>query len=143
MRIIKLNQRLIRENIERLIEIDSIIIDEEGTWTLDNFLMELNHKWDYSFAMLVDDQIVGFIICSVKGNSLYIHRLAVLPEYQGKKIGSTLLKYICEICLKQNMNSVTLQVKKFNIEAQRFYERHGFERIGSNGPNYVYKKVIR
>ena len=143
MRIIKLNQRLIRENIERLIEIDSIIIDEEGTWTLDNFLMELNHKWDYSFAMLVDDQIVGFIICSVKGNSLYIHRLAVLPEYQGKKIGSTLLKYICEICLKQNMNSVTLQVKKFNIEAQRFYERHEFERIGSNGPNYVYKKVIR
>jgi len=143
MKIVQLNKEMVLENIVRLIEIDRAIIDEGGTWTLDNFLMKLNHKWDYSFAMLVDNQIAGFVICSVKDNSLYIHRLAVLPEYQGKKIGSTLLKYICEICLKQHMNCVTLQVKKFNIEAQRFYERHGFERIGSNGPNYVYKKVIR
>ena len=143
MKIVHLNKEMVLENIGRLIEIDRTIIDEEGTWTVDNFLMELNHKWDYSLAAFIDNQIGGFVICSVKADNLHIHRLAVLPEYQNKKIGSTLLNHVCELCLKQNVSSVMLQVKKFNIEGQKFYERCGFERIGLNGPNYVYKKVMQ
>lgn len=143
MKIMYLNREIVSEDIERLIEIDRTIIDEEGTWTLDNFLMELNHKWDYSLAALIDNQIVGFIVCSMKGDNIHIHRLAVLPEYQGKRIGSTLLNHVCELCLKQNINSVMLRVKKYNMEGQGFYERHGFKKIGSNGLNYVYKKVMQ
>ena len=143
MKIVHLNTEMVLENIGRLMEIDRTIIDEEGTWILDNFLMELNHKWDYSLVAFIDNQIGGFVICSVKADNLHIHRLAVLPEYQGKKIGSALLNHVCELCLKQNVRSVMLQVKKFNIEGQKFYERYGFERICSNGPNYVYKKMMQ
>lgn len=143
MRIELLSKNMVIENIERLIEIDTTIIDEEGTWKLNNFLTDLNHKWENSFLAIIDNQIVGFIICSVKKESLYIHRLAILPEFQGKKIGKQLLDQICNQVIKQKFDTIMLQVKKFNIIAQRFYEINGFERIGSNGPNYIYKKVIK
>lgn len=143
MKIVRLDKERILENIDRLIEIDSAIFDEEGTWTLDNFLMDLDYKWDYSLTVLIANQIVGFIVCSVKDDNLHIHRLAILPEYQMNKIGGRLLDCVCDLCVKYCLKYVTLQVKKFNINAQRFYERYGFEMIGSNGPNYVYKKVMR
>ncbi len=142
MKIVRLDKEMISENIDRLIEIDSAIFDEEGAWTLDNFLMDLNHKWDYSHAVLIGDQIIGFIVCSVREDNLHIHRLAILSEYKGKRIGSRLLDYVCNLCVKHGLKCVTLQVKKFNINAQRFYERYGFKKIDSNGPNYVYKKVV-
>jgi ribosomal-protein-alanine N-acetyltransferase len=142
MKIVRLDKETILENIDRLIEIDSTIFDEEGTWTLDNFLMDLDHKWDYSLVVFIGNQIIGFIVCSVKEGNLHIHRLAILLEYQGKKIGNRLLDCICNLCAKHRLKCVTLQVKKFNINAQRFYEQYGFEKIGSNMPNYVYKKVI-
>jgi ribosomal protein S18 acetylase RimI-like enzyme len=142
----QLNKEMVSSNAERLMEIDGTILDEEGNWTLDNFLLELNHKWDFSFVALIGNQIVGFIICSVKAYEegyLHIHRLAVLPKYQNQKIGSTLLNYICELCSKNNIRGVILQVKKINTEGQKFYEKQGFKKIGSNVTNYVYKKGIQ
>lgn len=142
MKIVPLDKKMIAENIDRLIEIDSVIIDEECVWTIDNFLMDLNHKWDYSHAVLSNDQIVGFVVCSVKEGNLHIHRLAILSKYRGKMIGSRLLDCVCRLCAKRGLKCVTLQVKKFNIDAQRFYERHGFDKMASNESNYVYRKVV-
>ena len=142
MKIVHLNKEMVLENIGRLIEIDRTIIDEEGTWTVDNFLMELNHKWICSLAASIDNNIVGFVICSVKGDSLHIHRLAVSPEYQGRGIGTSLIEHLFNKCNEHNIMYVTLKSKKTNDKAQRFYERRGFKKIGTDGPNYIYKREI-
>lgn len=142
MKIVHLNKEMVLENIGRLIEIDRAIIDEEGTWTVDNFLMELNHKWICSRVAFIDNEIVGFVICSVKGDSLHIHRLAVSPEYQGRRVGTSLIEYLFNKCNEHNILYVTLKSKKNNDKAQRFYERRSFKRIGTDGPNYIYKREI-
>lgn len=143
MKILPLTQRIIFKNIEHLIAIDKTIIDEEGTWVLDNFLRDLYHKWDYSFIAIENNLIVGFIICSIKENDLYIHRLAILPEFQCKNIGKKLLDLINKLGIKNEFESIKLQVKKFNINAQRFYEKNEFEMKGFNGPNIIYIKRLK
>jgi len=142
MKIVHLDKATVLENIDSLMKIDRVIIDEEGNWTLNNFLKHLNQKWDYSFAYFIENQIVGFIVCSIRAGNPHIHRFAVLPEYQGKGIGRSLLNHICNLSSNNHLKYVTLQVKKLNFDAQRYYEHHGFERIGLIGQNYVYKKVI-
>lgn len=138
MRIVKLTKEMVKENIKRLVEIDGVI--EGDSWNIDNFLMDLEGKWDYSYVAVVDNEIVGFVICSIKGDALYVHRMGVLSEYQGKGVGGSLLEYIAELCQKEDMKHIILQVKKFSLKGQRFYESKKFSRVGDNGPNYVYIK---
>lgn len=128
------------ENMNRLIEIDKVILDEP--WVEDNFLMALNGKWENSFVALEDADIVGFVICSVKGDNMHIHRFAVAREYQGRGVGTLLIEHLFINCNEHNIVYVTVKSKKTNEKAQRFYERRSFKRIGTDGPNYVYKRVI-
>ena len=142
MKILSLNKQVVLENVNRLMEIDKVIEGEEN-WGLDNFLMDVDKKWEYSFMATDEDDILGFIICSIKNGSLYVHRLAVASEHQAKRVGTILLNYVCELASKRNLKSVMLQVKKSNTGAIKFYERNGFKKVGVNGSNYVYKRVIK
>lgn len=55
-----------------------------------------------------------------------IYSLAILPEYTGLKIGTTLLN----ICLNaQRYSPVCLQVRKSNMIAQKLYIRTGFQYV--------------
>jgi ribosomal-protein-alanine N-acetyltransferase len=135
MKIVKINKKFVGENVERLKEIDKVIWDEEGNWTEKKFLKDLKGKWNYSFAIKEED-LVGFAICSLKNKELYIHRFAIAREYQGKNYGSKLLEHILKTCKESGIDSLGLQVKKFNLRAQKFYEKHGFERVRENGPNF-------
>jgi ribosomal-protein-alanine N-acetyltransferase len=140
MKIVRLSKKMAIENMNRLIEIDKVILDEP--WVEDNFLMALNGKWENSFVALEDADIVGFVICSVKGDNMHIHRFAVAREYQGRGVGTLLIEHLFINCNEHNIVYVTVKSKKTNEKAQRFYERRSFKRIGTDGPNYVYKRVI-
>ena len=141
MKIIHLNEETALANINHLIEINKVLDLE--SWTVDNFLMDLYGKWEYSLSALENNQIVGFLICSVKkSNILHIHKIAVLPKYQRKKIGSTLLKHLFIKAYESNIEEITVKVKKSNINAQRFYEQLGFKKITSNGCRYTYGRLI-
>jgi ribosomal-protein-alanine N-acetyltransferase len=141
MKVVHLSKKKVLENINRLIEVDKVILDEP--WTEDNFLIELKGKWEHSLVALVDTNIVGFVICSMKGENLHIHRIAVSPEYQGRGIGTLLVEHLFTNCDKHGIKYVTVKSKKINEKAQRFYERQAFKRIGTNGPNYVYKNEMK
>jgi ribosomal protein S18 acetylase RimI-like enzyme len=51
----------------------------------------------------------------------WIHQLYVLPEFQGRRIGSALLARAIE-----DMDEVSLWTFKRNAGARAFYESHGF-----------------
>ena len=142
MMIVRLNKKMALGNIDRLIEIDEVVLDKP--WTEDNFLVELPGKWEHSHVALEDTNIVGFVICSIKGENLHIHRIAVSPEYQGRGVGTALVEYLFDDRSEYGMKyrHVTVRTKKYNTNAQRFYKMKNFKRIGSDGPDYVYKKVI-
>jgi len=59
----------------------------------------------------------------------YIFVLAVLPEYQGKGLGSQLIQFAEDTARKKKFKKVSLLVSAQNENAIRFYEKHGFKKV--------------
>ncbi|HUA64562.1 MAG TPA: GNAT family N-acetyltransferase [Alphaproteobacteria bacterium] len=58
---------------------------------------------------------------------LYIQHIVVAPNFRQRGIGSLLLNKAVEIAQQKGIKRVELDVWAFNIEAQRFYAKRGFE----------------
>ena len=58
----------------------------------------------------------------------YLQMLAVLPPYQGQGIGARILAWY-EAEAAPNVRNLWLCVSGYNVNAQRLYLAHGFERV--------------
>ena len=61
-----------------------------------------------------------------KGTAAYICYVAVIPEYQGRGIYSTLSKYATQIISKEGVGIQYLNTHVNNKSAQKAYERDGY-----------------
>jgi ribosomal protein S18 acetylase RimI-like enzyme len=77
--------------------------------------------WDWGLVA-ESERIVGFVATS----GARLDQLFVEPEYQGRGIGTRLLT----TALARMPPSVTLTVFADNGPARRFYQRHGFRKVG-------------
>ena len=78
---------------------------------------------------------VGFFATSNTSEKLTLHQLFILPEYQGRGIGSACMTRIVNEA-KMEQKPVMLQVLKINTRAIAFYERIGFK-IASDDSTHV------
>lgn len=137
MEIVKLTREMVLKHLCDLIEIDRIV-KADDQWDDKSFLLELVGKWNNSLAALLSGKIIGYIICSIKNNdTLHIHRIAVKEKYQKNGIGTELIERIIKNS-NNIMKYIILKVRKDNIAAQKFYEKHGFRRVYLEGNNYIY-----
>ena len=70
--------------------------------------------------------------------SLEIERIYVLKEYQGRKLGQWMMNAIKELAEKEGADYLWLGVWEKNLNAIRFYEKHGFQKFGEH-PYYIGK----
>ena len=82
----------------------------------------------YSVSVYDEDKIIGFgrligdTICF-----MYIHDVMVLPEYQSKKIGTTIMNKLLEKVDELKMENPSLRVYLgASKNKEKFYERFGF-----------------
>lgn len=77
-----------------------------------------------------DNKKLGFVSFEVVGNEdkVKLHKLYVLPDQQGKRIGETLIKEVEKRAAAAKKIAVQLNVNRFN-KALNFYKRVGFEII--------------
>ena len=83
---------------------------------------------------------VGYYATSSTSAAIKLHQLFILPEYQGRGIGSA-----CMTCIVKEANLaqklVMLQVLKINTRAIAFYQRLGFVVTGSDFSHVHMKKL--
>lgn len=94
------------------------------------------------FVAEMAEEIVGFVWCVEKGafaRSGYIPLIGVRPEATSQGIGEALLAQ-AEAFLRSSSPDVFLTVSDFNVKAQRFYQRHGYQQVGAL-PDYVIEGV--
>ncbi len=60
----------------------------------------------------------------------HITNIAVHPEFRRCGAGSRIMDMLLEICKREGIKSLTLEVRKSNIPAQRLYENYGFKAEG-------------
>lgn len=61
-----------------------------------------------------------------------LHRIYLLPDYQSGGRGARLLQTALDWLESEGRRPVWLGVFSENVAAQRFYERHGFRKVGEH-----------
>ena len=141
--IIQLSQDYCLKNAGKIIDLINII--PHICWSIDDLLSQkedyYGNKWNYSYAIVdKDKKTIGIIIAYFRisdnkhiFDSLYIHRVAILPEFQNRGIGTHALEYFIYKSFKEIpwLLNITLQTNDeiCNTKVINFYRYLGFERM--------------
>ena len=83
---------------------------------------------------------VGFLATSRTRATLKVNQLYILPEYQGRGIGTACMaRVLDDASLRQK--PVVLQVLKVNTRGVVFYQRLGFTIVGETTTHVLMKKA--
>lgn len=107
--------------------ITEIINDERANELLKEFNCSINDYKDnpFSHILMYDDK--GIIVYTKIYDRVEIEYIIVDKRYRRQGIGKSLLNYI--INNNTDTINITLEVKESNIEAIKFYEKCGFEKV--------------
>ena len=82
-------------------------------------------------------------------NNIYIHRLAIHPELQGKGYAQHLMDFAEQLAIEDNSSSIRLDTFSQNKRNQKFYELRGYKQLGaiyfpkqSEYPFHCYELVL-
>ena len=102
-------------------------------WQEKDFLYEMHENqfanlWviELSNASLGLKSVVGFVDYWQTFDSGTICQIAIHPELQSNGVGSELLKEVIKDAYAKRIRTITLEVRKSNNKAIKFYEKFGF-----------------
>lgn len=84
----------------------------------------------------------AFYANDADSKSAYISLIAVRPEYQHAHVGKRLLEYCMDLAIDRGMKSCTLEVRKNNDSAIRFYRANGFVFQNERESSFLMKKEL-
>ena len=97
----------------------------------------------------MDDEYIPVSWLTPNENNLYVHRLAVHPEFQGKGFAQKLMDYAENYAKTNSFASIRLDTFSKNERNQKFYEVRGYQRLEnimfpkqSKYPFYCYELVL-
>lgn len=113
--------------------------------------------------VLEEETIIGCIVISSymdteyqdiywltpNSNNLYIHRLAIHPNYQRTGLAQKLMKFAEDFAIKNEFISIRLDTFSKNARNQKFYELRNYKKLGaiyfpkqSEYPFFCYEFVL-
>ena len=126
------------------------------------FENDLYNKWLY--VTVKENKVIGSVCVSdlmddeyatVKwltpnnNNNIYIHRLAVNPDYQGVGYAQKMMSFAEEFAKKNKYKSIRLDTFSKNMKNQKFYKQRGYKKLGeiffpnqSMYPFYCYELLL-
>jgi ribosomal protein S18 acetylase RimI-like enzyme len=88
-----------------------------------------------TFAILAGTPAVGVALVTLRPNVWYEGQVALLdelyvaPELRSHGIGSAIIDELLSIAGERRIDLIEINVDEGDVDAQRFYERHGFSSI--------------
>lgn len=99
-------------------------------WPLQMFVDELSQPETRRYLVAQSsDGIVGYAGLMCIEPIADVQTIAVVPEYEGRGIGTSLLTSLIEEARSRRAADVLLEVRADNPRAQQLYVRFGFEQI--------------
>lgn len=99
-------------------------------WPLEMFVNELSQPETRRYLVAeVADGIVGYAGLMCIEPIADVQTIAVVPEYEGRGIGTALLRELIREGRRRGAADVLLEVRADNPRAQQLYRRFGFEQI--------------
>ena len=85
-----------------------------------------------TFALLSGDPAVGIALVTLRPNVWYegpvalLDEMYVAPQARGSGIGGSIVDRLVADCRRDGVSAIEINVDEGDVDAQRFYERHGF-----------------
>ena len=96
-------------------------------------VMEREYDEGIQFRGVFDGgRAVGYLImgpCDAKADTLKLHKCYLLPDYQGRGLGSRMLQTAIALARADGYNFLRLNVNRHNEKAIRAYLRNGFKTV--------------
>ncbi len=114
-----------------LSHIDDVIIIEnlsfKTPWKKEDFVTELTRNICARYKVLIiDNRVVCYGGMWVLLDEAHITNIAVHPEYRGIGLGNVIVEQLIKESKKNNISSMTLEVRMNNISALNLYKKYGF-----------------
>ncbi|AWN75372.1 TPA: GNAT family N-acetyltransferase [Legionella anisa] len=128
---------MLKSDLSKILEIDPIVFPDENPWSLGDMERFFDARYSYVSYDEETNKINGYLFLQkLSKTSFFIGNFGVHPNSQGKGIGQDLMstglnKARDEFKSNQNL-TVSLQVRKDNPRAKKFYEKNGFSVSGSS-----------
>lgn len=113
-----------KKHIDNLLKINSMCF--ETPWHKEAFLKELENKFARYMVAIKNNKVIAYAGIWIILDEVHIVSIAVHPNYRQKGIASLLMDNIFKFCRENNKSSITLEVRKSNIAAQKLYKKYGF-----------------
>ncbi len=97
-------------------------------WSLAMFVLELSKPSGICLAASVDDELVGYLVCSRYDQAWHLMNVAVAPERRRAGVASCLIGQLLEEAGREL--PFTLEVRVSNRTAIAMYEQLGFRSAG-------------
>ncbi|MCP4976011.1 MAG: GNAT family N-acetyltransferase [Maribacter sp.] len=115
------------------------------------YVLENNHEIIGTMVIttLMDEEYIPIQWLTPNNRNVYIHRLSVHPNQQGKGFAQKMMDFAEDYAKKNNFVSVRLDTFSQNKRNQKFYETRGYHKLGdiyfpkqSNHPFHCYEMVF-
>jgi GNAT superfamily N-acetyltransferase len=105
---------------------------------------------DRTFAILAGAPSVAVALVTLRPNVWYegpvalLDELYVVPEHRDQGIGSAVIDLLVATCRQRGVSAIEIGVDAPDVDAQRFYERHGFLGVDPDTGDraYVYSQEL-
>jgi len=118
-----------RRDISELLAIEQIQFPEP--WTRGMLLDEVTNTETRRYIVVVEDgKILGYLGVMFVMDELHINTIGVLPDFEGRGIGTALMDDAWRDAKERGIERATLEVAVSNKRAQDLYYRYGFKPVG-------------
>ena len=104
-------------------------------WSLAMFVLELSKPSGVCLAATIEDEIIGYLVCSRYDTVWHVMNVAVDPDRRRRGIATALIQALIERV--GDDAPLTLEVRRSNTGALALYERLGFRSAGMRRRYYA------
>ncbi len=118
-------------------DMEKYLVEELSTEKLTSELKDINSEFYFAKN---ENTLIGYLKLNFSEaqteikdeNSLEIERIYILKEFQGKRFGQILFKYVIELAKAKKKKFIWLGVWEENRKAINFYQKNGFVEFGKH-----------
>lgn len=126
--------RLDEQHLTRLLEVERLSFAQP--WSEESYRRELTeNRLAHYYGCLCGEELLAYAGFWQILDEGHIANVAVHPQARGRGLGEALVRYIMAACRALGGGSMTLEVRRGNVAAQRLYRRLGFSEAGCR-PHY-------
>jgi len=125
------NLNISKMQLADLAEIENIFDNDfPCSWKINTLKQELQNTSSCYLVGRLHQEIVGFAGIWLSVDDAHITNIVVKKSYRNMGIGSKLLENLINLTKENHKQSLTLEVNRKNLYAQKLYAKYNFENLG-------------